>query len=708
MNLEHSVPLTAETIGAANLTDYFTDDDLVAISGQVYNQYTIDRASRTNWEEKNGAALELAMQVERTKTFPWPNASNVIFPLVTIAALQFHSRAYPALVSGRKVVNCRVLGGDPTGKLYEKSNRISQYMSWQLLEQDENWESDTDTAILLAAICGSVWKKTYYDPGKNHPVSELVLPKDFIINYWAKNTEGCPAKTQVIPLTHNDIYERVQRGLFRNVLNETWYTGDANPDLTTADVQADNREGVARPTNNSLTPFICLEQHTYLDLDGDGYAEPVIVTIEENSKQVLRIVYRFEPEDIERNDDGEVVKINATEYFTKIPFIPSPDKGIYDIGFGFLLGPINESVSTLINQLIDSGTVAVTAGGFLGKGVKMRGGSYDFQPFGWKRVDSTGDDLRKNIVPLPVREPSNVLFQLLNLLIEFANRTSGATDMLTGMNPGQNTPAETSRSMIEQGQKIFSGIFKRIWRAFKQEFRKIYHLNGIYLPLQISFGGDPNYLTAKDFKQSPTAIVPSADPSITSDSTRLTQAQILRQAAMQNPAYNIDAVELRFLEALQIDDIPQIYLGMAHARPIMTPQIMVQNLKNQIAMQKIQFEKLKFIGTMQQQQAFMQAKIINLMAQASLFIEQAGGEKNAAQIAQFTTLIDALKEHSKMLEQAIQTAQQGLNDGQDPNEQQQQPEQPGQSGQSGIPGMAQAPNYEGFNAMGAPETGRTM
>ncbi len=207
-------------------------------------------------------------------------------------------------------------------------------------------------------------------------------------------------------------------------------------------LDADRRTGKNAPEGNTNTPFTCLEQHCWLDLDDDGYAEPYVVTIEENSQAVLRIVSRWDrEEDVERDSKNRIISINPMEYFTKIPFIPSPDGGIMDIGFGVLLGPLNESVNSAINQMFDSGTLSNTAGGFLGRGAKIRGGVYQFAPFSWNRVDSTGDDLRKNIFPLPVREPSAVMFQLLGMLIDYTNRISGATDMLTGVNPGQNTPA---------------------------------------------------------------------------------------------------------------------------------------------------------------------------------------------------------------------------------------------------------------------------
>ena len=704
LNLERKITLNEESVNSPNLCDRLSSEDLVAIGAWCSHQYDVDKESRDRWEKRNESAMDLALQVQKTKTFPWQGASNVVFPLVTVACLQFHARAYPSIVNGRSVVNCRVFGDDPTGQLRERARRIGQYMSWQVLEQDECWEEDIDMALLLTGISGGVWKKTYFDPTLDHNVSEVVLPRDFVINYWDKSTDRVP-KTHVTYLTRNVIHERVVSGIFRDVLSEEWYTGGVSGQQTTSSLRADQRQGVVEPQISEVTPFACLEQHTYLDLDGDGYAEPVIVTFEEVTKTVLRIVYRFDSmSQVMYAKDGRLLKIKATEYFTKIPFIPSPDGGIYDIGFGTLLGPLNESVNSAINQLIDSSTLSNTAGGFLARGAKIRGGIYEFSPFSWNRVDSTGDDLRKSLIPLPVREPSPVLFQLLNLLIDYTNKVSGATDMLTGVNPGQNTPAETSRSMVEQGQKIYSAIFKRIWRGLKHEFRKLYNLNALHLPEQVTFAGVPAFLKRSDFLVGSTDIAPSADPAITSDATKFTQAQIIRQAAMGNPAYNIDEAEMRFLEALQVDDVKSLYLGMAHARPIMTPQIMVQQLKNQSLQQKYEYEKMKFIATLMEQRSFNQAKIVNLYAQAALFQEQAGGEKNAAKIAEFTTTIEALKTHIETINNAIKAAQESAGEGNDPN----QPQGNNQSG--GVQGMARpssngSPTPMALGAAAAPDGG---
>ena len=696
MNLETKIKLNEASINSPNLATALSDADLVAIGTRVIEQYTQDKSSRSQWEKRNEAAIELATQVQKTKTFPWQGASNVVFPLVTIASLQFNARAYPSIVNGRNVVKCRVLGNDPTGQLYQKAQKIGQYMSWQLLEQDENWETEMDIALFLIAISGGAWKKTYFNPQKGYSVSELILPRDFVINYWAKSSDEAP-RTHIIPLTRNDIYDRVHRGIFCDVLEEEWFKSDAQPQRTLQEIKADNRQGQTPPPANDLTPFTCLEQHTFLDLDGDGYAEPVIITVHEESGTVLRIVYRIDTEaQVERNRAGELIRIKATEYFTKIPFVPSPDGGVYDIGFGTLLGPLNESVNSAINQLIDASTLSNTAGGFLGRGAKIRGGVYEFNPFGWNRVDSTGDDLKKSIFPLPVREPSNVLFQLLSLLIEYTNRVSGATDMLNGVNPGQNTPAETSRSMVEQGQKIYSAIFKRIWRALKGEFRKLYRLNGLHLDESVSFGGVPNFLTRNDFLQDATSIVPAADPSITSDASKLTQAQVLRQAAQTNPGYNPDAVEIRFLEALQVDGINQLYKGIANVPPLPNPKLEIQQIKTQVEMARLEFEKAKFVANLWEMRKLNEAKIVQLYAQADMFLKQGGGAQSQQQIAEFDSMIQGLKVHNDSINQIIQQFNEAGGSGEQSNDQAGQTN----TGAAAVPGMAPAPGNGAAPQMG--------
>ena len=187
-------------------------------------------------------------------------------------------------------------------------------------------------------------------------------------------------------------------GIYRDVREAEWYQNHAQPMTDENVLKQDNRQGKTVPQSDDTTPYTMLEQHLLLDLDHDGYKEPYICTVEFTSKQVIRLVSRIDSmEQITKNYKSEIVKITPTEYYTNYPFIPSPDGGVYGVGFGVLLGPLNESTNSLINQLVDAGTMSNTGGGFLGRGAKIRGGVYTFAPLEWKRVDSTGDDLRKNI-----------------------------------------------------------------------------------------------------------------------------------------------------------------------------------------------------------------------------------------------------------------------------------------------------------------------
>ncbi len=696
LNLSKKITLNKTAIESPNLCDRFSDADLEEIGNWVWDGYNRDQQTRAPWYRRTEAAMDLALQIQKDKSFPWPGCANVAFPLVTIAALQFHARAYPAIISGSKVVKCRVIGPDPQGMEAARADRISTHMSWQLLEQDEDWEEQQDRALINVPVVGTAFKKTYYNASCQHNDSDLVLAKDLVLDYWAKSVETCPRKTHMIPLYRNDIYERVKRGTFRDVLNDDWYKVEAAPTKTPQQIEQANRAGLVEPEPDSTTPFTGLEQHCSLDLDQDGYAEPYIITIEEKSRCVLRIVTRFDREaDVERNSKNEIVQIRAVEYFTKIPFIPNPDGSLMDIGFGVLLGPLNEATNSIVNQLIDAGTMATTAGGFLGRGAKIRGGVYTFSPFQWNRVDATGDDLHKSIFPLPVREPSNVLFQLLSLLINYTNRISGSSDTLVGENPGQNTPAQTQQSMVEQGQKIYSAIFKRVWRSMKQEFKKWFVLNGIHLPTKQVFGVEGAFALREDYLGDPSTVIPVADPNITSNSDRFNRAKFISERSMMAAGYDKDAVEKHLLAAAEIHDTDKIYVGIQKTGPLPNPKVQVEQMKLQLGQAKLAQDKMEFIAEMQETQRVNTAKITELMAKAAMEVEQAGGVKEGHMIAMFEAQIGALKTHNDALNGRIKLMMEGL----------QNEREASQQGAGGVPGMANASGDGAASSMGAAQTG---
>lgn len=657
--LEQPITLDAAAIKSSNLCDRFSETDLKRIGEECWAGYTRDEFSRGTWLKRNEAGMDLALQIQKDKTFPWPDSANVAFPLVTIAAQQFHARAYPAIVDGPDVVKCEVFGSDETGEKTAHADRVGTHMSWQLLQQDKAWEEQEDKAILNLSIVGTNFKKSYFSASRGHNVSELVLAKNLVLDYWAKSVEDCPRKTQYLPTFRNEVYENVMRETWRDILKEPWYQGTPVVTRNVAQTNQDNRQGVMPPAPDDTASFMFLEQHCSMDLDEDGYAEPYIITFDRGSKTVVRIVTRFDREsDIERATSGkrrgQILSIKAWEYFTKKTFIPSPDGGIYDIGFGVFLGPLNEAVNSLVNMLLDCGTMQTTGGGFLGRGAKIRGGAYTFAPFEWKRVDSTGDDLRKSIFPLTVNEPSQVLFLLLNLLINYTSRISGTTDMMVGENPGQNTPAQTAQTMVEQGSKIYTAIFKRVWRASKEEFQKLFRLNGRFLPMDREF---PGGATREDYLGNGEEIAPVADPNITSDTQRVQLATAVKQSAMTTPGYNRDEVEKRWLKAMKVQAIDSLFPGTNGAPPPEDPKVTIAKMKEQGNTQRfeaeLQVRNQEFVITMMEEQRLNNAKIIQLTAQAAKLEADAQSEQQYAQVATINAMIGEIKARNEHLNSQI-------------------------------------------------------
>ena len=640
-----------------NIAEVLDDQTINTISYNVWKGYEADKESRSAWEKRTEDAMKLALQVAEAKSFPWPGASNVKFPLITIAALQFHARSYPVLINSETPVQCRVYGDDPTGQKEARAHRVSQFMSYQILEQDTNWEAEMDRVLISQPIVGCAFKKSYFDPILKHNVSENILAKDFVVNYWTKHLDTSPRITHVQYFSKNDIYEREARGLFCE-MKDIMPASVPESSLMLAQNKA---QGMTMPESiDDSTPYEILEQHTFIDFDGDGYAEPYIVWMRRDTKQVLRIVARYFTTSIERDEDGKILRITPETYFTKFPFIPSPDGGFYDLGFGVLLGPLNQSIDTILNQLIDCGTMANTAGGFLSRGIKLRGGNYNFAPLEWKHVDTTGDDLRKGIVPLPVREPSQVLYTLLNLLINYGERIGGSVDILTGQNPGQNTAAETTRTMAEQGMKIFSGIFKRTYRSLKDEFRKLYRLNQLYLVGIEDYNSDTgqNFIDADDFSGPVSDVRPAADPNIVSDVQRVQQAQALLQLASSTPGMNMYEVQKNYLKAMKVNNIDMVLpdpKGPNAIKPGPSEKIQIEQMKMQTkqADQQMQF-KLAMMKLMKDVE-INQAKIHKLEADAILAVEQAGGVRTGQDIAMLDAQIGAARAHNEGIQTALKT-----------------------------------------------------
>lgn len=522
-------------MGSVNIAESLDDQLLLKIGQECKEGFDLDKLSRDEWESALDEWTKLASQFRENKAYPWPNASNVKYPILSTASMQFNARAYPSLIpSDGKIVKGKVMGKDLDGTKGDKADRVATYMSYQFMHEMEGWDEDMDRLLMMLPIVGTLFKKTYWCSPEKVIKSELVLPKHFIVNNWAKSLEEAERTSECIEMSARVLKERQLSGTFL--------------DIDLGEPTNVNKDGGISKIDDT-TPYRLVEQHTYLDLDDDEYKEPYIVTFEQITGKVLRIVARYNDKGITLDDAGKkIILIKPIQYYTKFSFVPNPDGSFYDIGFGTLLGPLNEAVNTLINQLVDAGTLSNLPSGFIGKGLRLRMGQERFLPGEWKPVASTGDDLKKQIVPLPTKEPSDVLFKLMGSLITSTKELASVAEIFVGKMPGQNTPATTTMATIEQGMKVFTAVYKRIYRALDKEFKKVYKLNGEYLnpKTYVSVMDEP--VGPDDFDDSAYDVCPGADPTAVSQTEKLLKAQGLMELL---PSGALDAVEVikRILQA---------------------------------------------------------------------------------------------------------------------------------------------------------------
>lgn len=650
-------------IKSPNIAADLDKEQLNNIGHEVTRGYEIDKASRADWEKQTKTAMDLAMQVAEEKTWPWKGAANVKYPLITTGAIQFSARAYPAIVRGADVVKGQVTGPDPEGKKKYRAERIGRHMSYQLLNQMEEWDEETDMLLLQMAIVGCAFRKTYFDKSMGRNCSDLVQAKHLVYNHavpWRKLRR----KTHELNLYKNEVTERIRGGLFVEIELGC-------PTGTESDEDGHHE---------------FLEQHCWYDLDEDGYKEPYIVTVLKETSEVARIVARFDEDDIFLNDKREIGKINPVEYFTKYQFMPNPDGGSYDVGLGILLNPINETVNTVLNQLLDAGTQANTGGGFIGSGLRMKGGSLKFAPGEFKTVDSQNGEIAKNIYQMQFQGPSPVLFQLLGMLIEAGKDISSVKDILTG-DQNVNQTATTTLALIEQGQKVFSAIYKRVHRSLKAEFQKLFRLNKLYMQPEeyYMFQDKAEPILLEDYQGDSTDVAPVSDPDLISDAQELTRAEALMQFKGDS---HINQVELRrrWLRATKEQNIESILI---EEQPEAPPDPMVIKAEAEADKIKVQTRALEVTTTAAAEKSVAEmqhlaAKTAEIEASGILKLAQAEAQELGNQMqmymGQFQSMVQG---HMAAIEQ-FKAMQQ-------PSQQQ---EQIGNDEQSGVRGV-QAPPEDG-------------
>uniref|UniRef100_A0A6M3KQI3 Putative co-chaperone GroES n=1 Tax=viral metagenome TaxID=1070528 RepID=A0A6M3KQI3_9ZZZZ len=702
-----------EYINLDNIASELSDDELYKIGSQVVQGADQDEQSRYEWRETLESALKIVTQQKEGKSTPWPGASNVKYPLITESCIQYNARVMPEFIQGNRAVRVAVMIPDPDETAEDRADRLSRHMSYQVLNQIGNWRADSDRLFMTLPLFGTVYRKTYYDPIEKKPCVDFCLPFDIIINNDSPDLESASRVTHVIYLYANDLIERMRAGLYSDFSMDTLLGVDTDKELLVDD-SVDN-------------PHEVYEQHTWLDLDDDGYKEPYIVVVHKLSQKVLRIVARYDEDSFVFSKKGEFIKIKAHQYFTDYHFLPSPDGTFHSLGLGTILYPLNETINTILNQLLDAGTLANRQGGFIGKSLRVQKEDLRFRPGEWKQINApTGQTISQNIYPLPIKEPSQTLMALLGSVTQAAKELANINDVLQGQIPAANTPATTVMAVVEQGMKVFSAMMERLFISFKKEYEKLYKLNEKYFDQYDTY--DEAILTgmvsAADYKESGYGIFPVADPNQASDMHRLAQAQALMQL-LQVPGINAPEVIDRYLKALRVQDIEKVF-------PPPQPQPPDPTVMMQLQMAEAQLENLKLQNADILMRREMEAIKISLEQerneqQAILWSAQAAAQHtdSIATLAQTETLAgqqeielaskqaDAMNKaatlHGQLIEnqaalgvqsqeQRIQAIEMALTQllglGQQPTQ------ESGQQGQSATPQAAQAPNDQGDGSDG--------
>ena len=584
----------AERIARKNLCDDMDRGDAQSVAERAKREYKIDDDTRAEYKTRYREWLDFAMQVARKKTYPWPDASNVIFPLITVAALQFSARAYPAIVMGRNVVKGTVEGLDrgvaeinpqtgqpitnqagqvqwitPPGQKQTRADNIGRHMSWQLLSEMTEWEDQTDRLLIIVAIAGTMFRKTYYDPAARRNVSETVNALRVCVNYHARSFDDAPRISEEIDFLPWEVESNIRAGLWLDY-GEGWQG------------YGRNTEGPYVGLQDEQAPITFIEQHRREDLDGDGYAEPIIITFARDSGRVARITVGFDEDSIEATLDGEIQRIEPIRYYTPYTFVPNPDDSPYAIGFGNLLYPINASINTSINQMFDAGHLQNAGGGFIGGGASMNSGSVRFMTGEYKVVNTSGRALRENIVPLEFPGASNVLFQLLQFLVEAAKEIASINDVLSGQLPGANVPGILGLAVIQQGLKTFNACFKRVHRSLRKEYEKLFRLNRLYLPDTAGYRMGSQYfqISRADYALGG-GVEPVSDPEMTTDIQQMAQANFLAQF-LGDPFFDQREIRLRMLQAAAIQQIDKLLAAQQPPNAAILTQMAELDLQQQV------------------------------------------------------------------------------------------------------------------------------
>ena len=541
----------------ANLADSLDDGELSEIANTVYNNYDSDKNSRQEWESMFERGFDLlGLKIQETSE-PFEGACTAVHPLLIESAVKFQSKASQELFPSAGPIKTQILGKS-TPDRERQANRVKNFMNYQLTEQMPEYFDEFEKMLFHLPLIGSAFKKVYYDANLKRPVSEFVPIDQFYVSYYSSNLSKADRYTHVIYRSPVDLAKDIRSGIY----SDTDLPDATDPQPTAFASKMDTILGFS-PTQDTDPQYVLLEQHCYLELDEpnseDGIALPYIVTVEEQSRKVLCIRRNY------KSDDTNKEKIS---HFVHYRFVPG--FGFYGFGLMHFLGNLTMSATAAMRSLIDAGQFANLPGGFKAKGVRMVGDNDPISPGEFKEVEATGIDLAKAIVPLPYKEPSSTLFQMLGFVTMAGQKFADSTEQIVS-EASSYGPVGTTMALLEASSKFFSAIHKRLHKSQRDEFRILARIDYDYLPSEYPYEVpfENRSIRKSDF-DGRVDVIPVSDPNIPSNAHRLMIAQMAMQMAQQSPPglFNMEALNRTILSAANMPNLEEI----------LPPKIKPQNL----------------------------------------------------------------------------------------------------------------------------------
>jgi hypothetical protein len=544
----------------ANLAEFLPDDVLGKLGSKLYQNYQDYKSSRKDWERSYKEGLDLLGFKYDNRTEPFQGASGATHPVLAEAVTQFQSLAYKELLPAEGPVRTQVLGLS-TPEKEQQSQRVKEFMNYQIMDQMKEYEPEFDQMLFYLPLAGSSFKKVYYDEVEQRAVSKFVPADDLIVPYSATSLDDAESIIHVLKISENDLRKQQVAGFYRDIELKPSTANESEVEQKEKEL-----EGQTKGVNEDV--FNILEFHTNLDLEGfedanletgeqTGIKIPYVVTIEENSREILSIRRNFEVGD---------PKKNKIQYFVHFKFLPG--LGFYGFGLIHMIGGLSRTATTALRQLIDAGTLSNLPAGFKQRGIRIRDDAQSIQPGEFRDVDAPGGNIRDAFMMLPFKEPSQTLLALMGVVVQAGQRFASIADLQVGEG-NQQAAVGTTVALLERGSRTMSAIHKRIYAALKQEFKLLARVFKLYLPQEYPYDvvGGQNTIKQSDFDDR-VDILPVADPNIFSQTQRISLAQTEMQLAASNPAiHNQYQVYRNMYEALGVKDIDKILIRPQQPTP---------------------------------------------------------------------------------------------------------------------------------------------